>query len=1161
MVTLYKSDNSEVDKDTTDASGIYGFTGLLPGDYYLTFTKPSGYSFTKKDQGTNDAKDSDPDPSNGKTTTFTLNSGDNDLTRDAGLYKTASVGDLVWKDLDYNGIQDGGSKTGIKDVIVKLYKSNNSLVDKDTTDASGIYGFSGLLPGDYYLIFTKPAGYSFTKKDQGTNDVKDSDTDPANGKTATFTLKSGDKDLTRDAGLYPPASVSDFVWNDVNRNGLQDGNEKGVKNVFIKIFIDKDGDGKAEPGGDDGAPLDSTYTDSTGYYIFSGLLPNKYFLLFTLPSSFQFTPNDKGTDDTIDSDVNRLSGITDLISLKPGDNNLTVDAGVYQTSSLGDFVWIDHNKNGIQNSHEKGINNITVKLYLKGQSSPTVSTKTKNHPVTGKPGYYRFTNLFSGNYIIKFFLPAGYDFSPRDKGSKDTIDSDARPTNGRTTIINLPPGVDNLTWDAGIHPIPKPGSIGDYVWHDEDGEGDQDHNEKGIPNVIIQLLKGGNIIATDTTDTAGYYDFLNLKPGIYIVNVVESTLPNGYFLTTNNEPDTVDLKEGQDYDLADFGYRFFIPNPEPGRRYILARYQPWFGNTENDSTLRHWDIDFLGGQADTSLFEFYDSSYDPKIWEYHILLAWGCGIDGFAVDWYGKYSYENRGIKGLLNTAHYLNEKYDEFGFNFEIAVSYNERAKDSLDINFEYIGDSLMTHPAYWGNRRKFSRPLFLFNYQEDTLITPPEYRACGDTTLPNDYFLLWNGTEQEVFDYVDVCYPWVQPPVGEWDLLNHQWDPNGMEWGEFYLDSTYLRMNILPDPGDLRFACGSVWPGLDDRKWALSLDHYMDRQDTLVYEATWEKVHTYNYSLPMPWCLVETWNDFNQATEIEPGIEHDYKFNVLTRDNARIFKGSLPPDSVGVENLGLLVPQHIHQARIAAEIRQTEAAQINKLIEQALDSFFVKQHLKAISLADRAAGIAPKPFTINEIDFTSIELFWDAAKYANNYNIYYSPDLARFEPCAFKQPNMISVGNILNYTLTGLKPGTRYYIAVTASDTLLGPYANDSWYANIYTGANVETFRTPYKLFSPSAISEEDNAIPKTFSLLQNYPNPFNPVTTIQYTLPEPQHVVITVFDIQGREVITLVDEQKNPGYYSVNVEGTYLSSGTYFYKIETAKFSKIKKLTVIK
>ena len=88
-----------------------------------------------------------------------------------------------------------------------------------------------------------------------------------------------------------------------------------------------------------------------------------------------------------------------------------------------------------------------------------------------------------------------------------------------------------------------------------------------------------------------------------------------------------------------------------------------------------------------------------------------------------------------------------------------------------------------------------------------------------------------------------------------------------------------------------------------------------------------------------------------------------------------------------------------------------------------------------------------------------------------------------------------------------------------------------------------------------------PQVFSLLQNYPNPFNPRTTIQYSIPQTSFVRITIYDILGKEVSTLVDEQKLSGSYEVQFDGSKLSSGVYFYRLHAGKFLETKKLVLLK
>ncbi len=88
-----------------------------------------------------------------------------------------------------------------------------------------------------------------------------------------------------------------------------------------------------------------------------------------------------------------------------------------------------------------------------------------------------------------------------------------------------------------------------------------------------------------------------------------------------------------------------------------------------------------------------------------------------------------------------------------------------------------------------------------------------------------------------------------------------------------------------------------------------------------------------------------------------------------------------------------------------------------------------------------------------------------------------------------------------------------------------------------------------------------PKTFALEQNYPNPFNPVTSIKYQLPRAEKVSIKVFDILGKKVANLVNENKEPGYYEVSFDASNLASGLYFYRIEAGSFTDTKKMILVK
>ncbi len=114
----------------------------------------------------------------------------------------------------------------------------------------------------------------------------------------------------------------------------------------------------------------------------------------------------------------------------------------------------------------------------------------------------------------------------------------------------------------------------------------------------------------------------------------------------------------------------------------------------------------------------------------------------------------------------------------------------------------------------------------------------------------------------------------------------------------------------------------------------------------------------------------------------------------------------------------------------------------------------------------------------------------------------------------------------------------------------------------ANIQAVETAYQTFVVSVEDPADSTIPEEFSLGQNYPNPFNPTTTISYALPKSAEVELTVFNVLGKKVETLVSEQKPAGVHEVTWDATNLPSGIYLYRLNvTGDFSVTKSLVLVR
>ena len=260
-----------------------------------------------------------------------------------------------------------------------------------------------------------------------------------------------------------------------------------------------------------------------------------------------------GEDEALDSNIDE-NGKTEAVSLAltvdadgnlEGETNLTIDAGFVSLVNLGDYVWIDSNKNGIQDESESGLNGVTVNLYkletavgsgelpkvLDGlEPYATQITATNNE--TGKGGYYCFTDLPKGQYVVEFDITdakAGgyteyYSFTKEHAGSEGA-DSDAEYSrNGSSTVMYTDViGLyeDDMTWDAGVTVY---SALGGYVFDDQDYNNTQSIGIS-LPGTVVELYQVGEDgtreeepLRTVTVGEDGTYLFDRLDEGRYQIH-------------------------------------------------------------------------------------------------------------------------------------------------------------------------------------------------------------------------------------------------------------------------------------------------------------------------------------------------------------------------------------------------------------------------------------------------------------------------------------------------------------------------------------------------------------------------------------------------------------------------------------------------------------------
>ncbi len=225
----------------------------------------------------------------------------------------SSIGDLVWEDSNGDGVQDPG-EPGIAGVRVHLLDENGQPVDDPahpgtpyvvTSDADGHYAFENLPAGNYRLRFEPPANHAATLQDQGGDDARDSDLDPATNEMAVA-LPRDTHATDFDAGFYPYRSIGDTVFHDVNHNGQPEAGE-GLAGVTVRLTPPAD----VDLGNGAGQPVTTT-TDSQGNYRFDNLPAGQYTVTVdesTLPIAHLQGHNtvdpDGGNDSTAQVDLGR----------------------------------------------------------------------------------------------------------------------------------------------------------------------------------------------------------------------------------------------------------------------------------------------------------------------------------------------------------------------------------------------------------------------------------------------------------------------------------------------------------------------------------------------------------------------------------------------------------------------------------------------------------------------------------------------------------------------------------------------------------------------------------------------------------------------------------------------------------------------------------------
>ena len=313
-----------------------------------------------------------------------------DNTSSVPLTAGYTIAGKLYNDANASFSSDNGENPYSGVTVALLKKDGTPVLDKDgnpvtaVTDAEGKYSFAGLPLGEYKVSVVDPtsgplAGTKPTEAYTGRYKT-----------TADVTIAEATGSVIDvNFGFVKPASVGDYTWMDVNRDGLQDADEPALPGVTVTLMR-ADGSAVTDASGN---PVAAVTTDANGKYVFENLLPGDYKVSFQAPAGYEATTSDAGDDRAADS-----NGASASVTLVQGQTDDTIDFGAVGTGVIGDQLFVDVNQNGgnAPDAADKVLPGVKVTLTWTGPGGITRTYET----VTDADGKYKFENLLPGDYKV-----------------------------------------------------------------------------------------------------------------------------------------------------------------------------------------------------------------------------------------------------------------------------------------------------------------------------------------------------------------------------------------------------------------------------------------------------------------------------------------------------------------------------------------------------------------------------------------------------------------------------------------------------------------------------------------------------------------------------------------------------------------------------------------
>ncbi len=467
VVQLVNEFGVVVGNATTDANGNYTFPNVPPGSYTLRELQPSGYGDPL----------SGPFSANVRPITVVSTPIANQDFGDT----LSTLSGMVYVDGNNDGIFQVGEApiSGVRVVLVGTDLSGNAITRTAFTDPSGLYLFADLPAGTFRVSESQPAPYLDGLDTAGSAGGNTSANDiidliPVGVSTDVTNNNFGER-------LPARPFIRGTVYLDQNNDGTRNPGDIGLAGVVVVLRDSQNN------------PITTTTTDIDGNYVFTGLnVEQSYIVVETQPTLYA---------NGLENPGNSIS-VPNLLPTGSSNNNFgEIGAAVSGT------VYYDRDVSGTQNTGDVPIAGVLVTLTGTDGLGNAVSRTTN----TNGAGFYQFTGLAAGSYIVTESQPAGYNQGTNQPGALGgTVSGDA------INAIPLPAGgnaPNNLFGEIGT-------TVSGRVFNDINRDGTPTAGA-GIGGVIVILIDGlGNVVATTTTLADGSYLFTGVLPGNY--SIVES---------------------------------------------------------------------------------------------------------------------------------------------------------------------------------------------------------------------------------------------------------------------------------------------------------------------------------------------------------------------------------------------------------------------------------------------------------------------------------------------------------------------------------------------------------------------------------------------------------------------------------------------------------------